>query len=200
MLLPELPGARWLGAGGLGTLAAAVAGIHFSQVVTLGSVLTAAMVVVMGGLFTLRNNIKTFWKNLAEERGEQIKVMEARERELAAELIRIQREGAERLAALQAAHTSEMTQAELAQQELRHELKGQLATTKIELDLERAKPDISELGARIDHIDSTIAARQTWMDAAMASWQQNTDMLAEIVSILRPVPVNGPDTGADFGV
>jgi Flp pilus assembly pilin Flp len=52
-----------------------VSSVSFSNTIGLGSIITAAIVVVAAGVFTLRNNLKSFWKTLAEERGEQVKVL-----------------------------------------------------------------------------------------------------------------------------
>ncbi len=109
-----------------------VSTVRFSDTVTVGSIIVASMVIVAGGVITFRNNMRTFWRNLAEERAEQIKVLEehAREREL------------------HLAHMQEQWKAELAktveeQREVRHELKAQLAAAVANLRVEQAKTDLS---------------------------------------------------------
>jgi hypothetical protein len=55
-----------------GVISGVVGGIRLSDTLTIGSILVASAVVIAGGIFSFRNNMRTFWRNLAEERQEQI--------------------------------------------------------------------------------------------------------------------------------
>jgi len=105
------------------SLVALLAQIQFSNTITVGSIIVAALVVIASGLFTLRNNMRSFWRNLAEERGEEIKVLEKHLRE---------REDAR-------AQDAE------EQRAIRHELKNQIAELNANLRVEQTKTDLSAL-------------------------------------------------------
>lgn len=111
-----------------------IATINFSDTVTLGSVLVAAMVVVAGGIATFRNNMRTFWRNLAEERQAQIAVLEKRVLDLNAQLMELQEQGKAEMAAM----VDE-------QRSVRHELKAQLAASNQLLAIEHSKTDLTSL-------------------------------------------------------
>lgn len=113
-------------AAGIGTLAVASGfflTVDLTKTISLGSILVGALVVVLAGVFTLRNNMRSFWKDLAEQRDAEVtelqKDLKAKEEEMAAFA--------------------------LAQQELRHELKAELDAAKLLLEGERAKTDLSAL-------------------------------------------------------
>jgi sensor histidine kinase YesM len=111
-----------------------VGAVRFSDTITIGSIVVASMVVVAGGIFTFRNNMRTFWRNLAEERQEQIKVLEehARERE-------------EHMLELQEQYHAQLAETAEQQRLLRHELKNELVSVKALLAVEHSKTDLSAL-------------------------------------------------------
>ncbi len=98
-----------------------------------------AVVVLAGAYFALRNNLKTYWKELAGERAAEIRDLEHRLTEKAEELI-----------ALQATHAAEMLTFAEEQREIRHELKAHLAAAQNALTLEMAKHDLSAVVVKID--------------------------------------------------
>jgi sensor histidine kinase YesM len=117
-----------------GVISGLVATVRFSDTITIGSIVVASMVVVAGGIFTFRNNMRTFWRNLAEERQEQIKVLEehARERE-------------EHMLELQEQYHAQLSETAEQQRLLRHELKNELVSVKALLAVEHSKTDLSAL-------------------------------------------------------
>ncbi len=98
-----------------------------------------AVVVLTGAYFALRNNLKTYWKELAGERAAEIRDLEHRLTEKAEELI-----------VLQAAHAAEMLTLADEQREVRHELKASLAAAQHALTLEMGKHDLSAVVAKLD--------------------------------------------------
>ena len=127
---------------GLVVVAALVAAITVHDTVSLGSILVAAGVIVAGGVFTLRNNLKSFWKNLAEERGEQVKQLEKELHDKGVEM---------------AAFAED-------QRNQRHQLKTELATVTAQLAVEAAKHDLSTVTIRLDSLEQTLADR--WQEFA----------------------------------
>ncbi len=110
-----------------------------AAVASVASAVVVALVITLAGVFTLRANMKTFWRDLADERGEQIQLLEEHLRAKAAELV-----------TLQAAHVAEMVQFGEEQRDLRHALKSELATTQHSLALEMGKHDLSAVVAKLD--------------------------------------------------
>ncbi len=113
-----------------GTLSA----IKFEDTITVGSILIAALVVIAGGIFTFRNNMRTFWKSLAEERLEQIKVLEEHNHQKDIHIAELQEHSK-----LELAKTVE------DQRTVRHELKNEIAQLTASLRVEQAKTDLSAL-------------------------------------------------------
>jgi hypothetical protein len=108
--------------------------IHFSDTITVGSIIVASLVVIAGGIFTFRNNMRTFWRNLAEERQEQIRVLEDHGLEKDA-----------KIAALQEHAKAEFAKTADEQRAIRHELKNQIAELTATLRVEREKTDLTAL-------------------------------------------------------
>ncbi len=98
-----------------------------------------AIIVLIGAYFALRNNLRTYWKEVAAERAAQIAELEQRLVVKAEELI-----------VLQAAHAAEMLEFAEEQRVIRHELKAALATTQNALTLEMAKHDLSAVVVKLD--------------------------------------------------
>jgi hypothetical protein len=111
-----------------------IASVQFTNTITVGSILTAALVIVLGGLFTLRNNMRSFWKDLAEERAAKIADLEEDMRQ----------DRATASEELLAAH-DQMAKFAEEQRVIRHELKGEVAALKASLQVERAKTDLTAL-------------------------------------------------------
>ncbi len=106
---------------GLLTSAGVVFAVDFNHEITLGSVLTAFIVIAIAGVFTVRSKIATIWRQEAE--GERAKA-DRLEQELA-------HERADRLTF------------ERQQQELRHDLKSELAACKASLKAMEARTDLT---------------------------------------------------------
>jgi hypothetical protein len=173
LLLPRLPVS---GSAVAAILASAFYSAHLNDVVGLGSILVAAVVVIVAGVFTLRNNLKSFWKTLAEERGEQVKVLEAELRTKAQELLDAQ-----------VHHTEQMAAFAEEQREVRHQLKTDLATLRGQLTVEQAKHDLSTVIGRLDSLDETLIGRERFGELVTAIDSQS-GLLAEIRDALAARP------------
>lgn len=136
-----------------GAAAATTVGLKFGQTISVTAIVVSALVVVLGGLFTLRNNIRSFWRDLAEERGAQVVELEAEVRELNAKLL-----------ASQHAHAEQILAEANAQRELRHQLKGEVATLQHQLELESAKHDLSSVTARLKALEDLAVQRAAMFD------------------------------------
>jgi hypothetical protein len=131
LLLPK----GWAGLGFVFTAATAVlAELRFSDTVTTGSVITAAVVIVLSGLFTLRNNLRSFWHDLAVERGAEVE-----------SLTKHLQEKDEALAKLNQEKSAELAHHLEEQRTLRQELKNEVAALRASLRVEQAKTDLSAL-------------------------------------------------------
>lgn len=139
-----------------GGMVAAAAASDSGSVTTVVSIVTASAIVVLGGLFTLRNNLKTFWKERAEELDAKVKVLE---------------EHAEQ-------KLQERAQFAEEQRELRHKLKNELATAQAQLEVERAKHDMTAVYTRLETLEHTFSA----------GVQQQSALLGEILTELRGRP------------
>lgn len=133
-----------------------LADLTFDKTLGAGSILVAALVVIVAGVFTLRNNLKTFWKDLAEERGEEIKVLEARLEKSAKALVDAQTHHTAELVDLQHVHAEEMAGLVASERESRHELKGRLAIVEGQLQIEQSKHDLSVVIAELEHVGSRL--------------------------------------------
>jgi hypothetical protein len=118
----------------IGILSGVLANIRFQDTVTIGSILTAAVIVILGGIFSFRNNMRSFWRDLAVERQEQIRVLE--------EHI-VERD--ERLRVVEEKTRNDLALAAEEQRAVRHDLRTQLATAQKLLEAEHAKTDLSAL-------------------------------------------------------
>jgi sensor histidine kinase YesM len=117
-----------------GVISGLIGTFHFADTLTIGSIVVAAAVIVAGGIFTFRNNMRTFWRNLAEERAEQIKVLEEHAHDRENQVLDLQEQ-----------YHTELANAAEQQRLLRHELKNELASVKALLAVEHAKTDLSSL-------------------------------------------------------
>jgi len=129
-----VPKGAYLLAAGIGIASTFLANVAFSNTITTGALITAALVVVLSGIFTFRNNMRTFWKNLADEREAQIEQLEAHLAEANQKLHEQELKAAADLAAFSD-----------EQRALRHELKNELAAVNATLTVERAKTDLTAL-------------------------------------------------------
>lgn len=130
----------------VGALIPVLANIHFSNTITSGSIIVSCFVIVLAGVFTLRNNLRSFWKGLAEERAEQIVSLEEHLKERNAQIEALQKETKESLMAF----------AE-EQRIVRHELKNQLAAAQASLQVEQAKTDLSALAGQLSSLANQLA-------------------------------------------
>jgi flagellar basal body-associated protein FliL len=108
--------------------------IRASDTITIGSIIVASLVVIAGGVFSFRNNMRTFWRNLAEERQEQIKVLEEHAHDRENQMLELQDQ-----------YHVQLAEAAEQQRLLRHELKNELAAVKALLAVEHSKTDLSAL-------------------------------------------------------
>lgn len=95
--------------------------IDFNHTITLGSILIGFVIVVVGGIFTIRSKIASVWREEAE--GERA-AKQRLEHELAEE-------------------KASRAKFDREQQELRHELKDELAGCKAQLKAMEARTDLS---------------------------------------------------------
>lgn len=98
-----------------------IATVDLSNEITLGSILIAFIIIAVSGVFTVRSKIATIWREEAE--GE--------------------RASKDRLEEILASERTERTAVERQQQELRHDLKGEIATLKAQVKVMEAKTDLS---------------------------------------------------------
>ncbi len=106
---------------GLLTSAGVVFAIDFNHTITLGSILTALIVIAIAGVFTVRSKIATIWREEAEgERAAKQRIEEALAKERADRLV-----------------------FERQQQEIRHDLKGEVVALKAQLKAVEAKTDLT---------------------------------------------------------
>jgi sensor histidine kinase YesM len=160
LLIPK----GWTGVlASFGVISGLIGAVRFSDTVTIGSIIVASLVVIAGGVFSFRNNMRTFWRNLAEERQEQIKVLEEHAHERENQMLELQDQYHEQLA-----------KAAEQQRLLRHELKNELASVKALLAVEHSKTDLSSL--------LELLARQH--DEAMQKMKTGMDNQARILGLL----------------
>lgn len=95
--------------------------IDFKGTITLGSVLLSLLVIALAAFFTIRSKIATIWREEAE--GE--------------------RAAKDRLLEILTEERGERAKFEREQQDVRHELKGELATCKAQLKAMEAKTDLT---------------------------------------------------------
>ncbi len=98
-----------------------IATVDLSSEITLGSILIAFIIIAVSGVFTVRSKIATIWREEAE--GE--------------------RASKDRLEEILANERIERTAFERQQQEVRHELKGEIAALKAQIKVMEAKTDLS---------------------------------------------------------
>lgn len=150
----------------IGGAAVVVGSVTLHDTVSLGSIFVAAAVIVAAGLFTLRNNLKSFWRDLAEERNEKIEALETQAQ-----------------AALQ-----ERAKFAEEQRDIRHQLKTEIATLRAQLDVERSKHDLSSVLSRIDELEKTLDARAPLIHEIAETLTQQTKALNELVAELKQRP------------
>lgn len=94
---------------------------NFSNTITLGSIILGIVVLVVAALFTIRSNVAKIWREEAE--GWKSSALHERELREKSVLDRARELDEER--------------------DVRHALKNELAATKADLAVEKAKPDLS---------------------------------------------------------
>ncbi len=161
---------------GLLTSAGVVFAVDFNHTITLGSVLTAFIVIAIAGVFTVRSKIATIWRQEAEgERAAKQRLEEA----LAAAL-------ADRLVF------------ERQQQEIRHDLKGEVVALKAQLKAVEAKTDLTVAleAIRVMNADlaetvatSIVRVIQEWNTKSEQRDQRSHALLAEIRDKLPEEPL-----------
>jgi hypothetical protein len=172
----------------LGHLAVLIVGagvftaVDFSHTITLGSVLLAFIVIAVSGVFTVRSRIANIWRQEAE--GERA----AKER--------LQEE-------LDEARASRAL-FERKQQELRHDLKDELAGLRAHIKVMEAKTDLSIALEAIQKLnerttEAIVAAMQNTSQLSETRDQATHQLLAEIRDKLPSEPfavdvIHTPDT------
>ncbi len=131
--------------------------IDFNHTITLGSVLIAFIIIAIAGVFTVRSKIASIWREEAE--GE--------------------RAAKDRLEEMLAKERAERAHIEREQQELRHDLKGEIATYRSQLKVMEAKTDLT---AALESIHMMNAAAQ-------GRDERTHDLLIEIRDKLPDEPV-----------
>ncbi len=122
---------------GLLASAGVLSAVDFNSQITLGSILIAFIVIAVAGVFTVRSKIATIWREEAE--GE--------------------RAAKQRLEETLAKERSEHTQLEQRQQELRHDLKGEIASLTVQLKAVEAKTDLTSALEAIREMNANLAAQ-----------------------------------------
>ncbi len=112
-----------------------IATVDLSNEITLGSILIAFIIIAVSGVFTVRSKIATIWREEAE--GE--------------------RASKDRLEEILANERIERTAFERQQQEIRHELKGEIAALKAQIKVMEAKTDLSVALEAIREMHSNLA-------------------------------------------
>lgn len=164
-----------------GIVSGVLANISFSDTVTLGSILTAALVVIAGGIFSFRNNMRTFWRNLAVERQEEITILNQK---LA--------ESEERYRDLQEQARDEAQHIAEEQRSIRHDLKAQLAAAQHLLEVEHGKTDLSSLMHQLSQQHHDAMAR---MEEGL---ERQTRMLRLLEASMPPDKIP-PDLRSEIG-
>ena len=152
-----------------------VVGVDFQNKITLGSVLVAAVLVILAGIFTIRSKIATIWREEAE--GERA----AKER--------LQEELAQEKAA--------RTVFEREQQELRHALKNEIVSLKAQNKVLETRTDLSIALEAIKDIGEHGTAVSRELISAIGGWnvqsverdEQTHELLKEIRDKLPETPV-----------
>ncbi len=122
-------------ASGLLTGAGVIAAVDFNRTITLGSVLVAFVIIAISGVFTIRSKIAGIWRQEAE--GER-----ARASRLEESLVK---------------ERSDRVQIERQQQELRHDLKGEVVALKAQLKAVEARTDLTAALEAIRQMNVTLA-------------------------------------------
>ena len=165
IVLPRLFGVGTLGVG------SGLAVLQFGETISVTAIIVAALVVVLGGIFTLRNNMRSFWRDLAEERKAQNEQLEEEVREKQNELLDLERR-----------HNAEMLAFSEEQREIRHGLKTRLAEMGHQLDLERAKHDMSGVTERLGHLETLAISRGEMFDRLDKNVATNAALLERLLS------------------
>lgn len=157
---------------GLLTSAGVVFAVDVNHTITLGSVLTAFIVIAIAGVFTVRSKIATIWRQEAEgERAAKQRLEET-----------LAKERADRLAF------------EREQQEVRHNLKGDVVALQAQLKVAEAKTDLTSAleAIRVMNADlaETIAAGivQVMKTSAETSEQRDRQTHSILAAIRDKLP------------
>jgi hypothetical protein len=130
----SIPQFLWVALAGSGAF---VAETQFSPTITLGSIIVGVVVIVVSGLFTIRSNVAKIWRETAEgerERGDQLEQKLKQQEEIHLEEKK--------------ALNDQIIREREEQQTIRHDMRNELATITLQLDAEKAKPDLSMILAQ----------------------------------------------------
>lgn len=125
-----------------------VAQATFQTTIGLGSILVAALVVVMAGVFNFRDRRNSGWKDLYEQEREK---------------------------------TSNLVDEKEQERVVRHGIKDDLAATRAQLEIEKAKPDLSIIIER----QQTLWAESTGQVTTLLGSMQETQL--EMLGLLREI-------------
>jgi hypothetical protein len=159
------------------------AAIDFSRTITLGSVLLGIIVLVVAAMFTIRSKIATIWREEAE--GERARV--ARLEEQIAE------------------EKEDRANFELAQQEIRHDLKDELAACKAQLKAMEARTDLTVALREIREMNENTVTKigqlvvDTFVEKSKQEHAETHKLLSEIRDKLpsEPIAISVQDDGVD---
>jgi uncharacterized protein YoxC len=165
-------GSVW-SAAGIALPAGAIAVVHFGQTISVTAIIVAAAVVVLGGVFTLRNNMRSFWRDLAEERKEQIAQLEDEVRVKGTEQLEMERR-----------HNAEMLKVSDEQREIRHALKTKLAEMGHLLDIEKAKHDLTAVTEHLDSLDRLALSRGEMFDRLDRTVTENATQISQLLQLM----------------
>ncbi len=151
--------------------------IDFNNTITTGSILIAFIIAVAAGAFTVRSKIATVWRQEAE--GERAR--------------------AARLEETLAKERSDRLQLERQQQELRHDLKGEVVALKAQLKAVEAKTDLTVALEAIREMNAHLAEQlsgsivQVLRELAKTSEQRDAGFHALLTEIRDKLPTNGKE-------
>ncbi len=154
-----------------------LATIDFNSEITLGSILIAFIIIAVAGVFTVRSKIATIWREEAE--GE--------------------RAAKQRLEETLAKERSDHTNIEQKQQELRHDLKGEVAALKAQLKAVEARTDLTVALESIREMNAALAEQlsgsivMVLRELAHTSEQRDAGFHSLLTEIRDKLPANGKD-------
>ena len=165
-----------------GPYGATLAGLLLAVRVDLGAlwVVAGALAIIVAQLIAIPRRMRSFWYQEAQRREDENKVLQEQLREKTSEMAKAQARHQTEVSELQRKAVEELSTFAREQQELRHALKNELAASRGELELEKAKRDYSDVLARVDHVQQTLDQRGEAFLAIAAQVTEHTTILRDI--------------------